>query len=150
MDTKSKEERSLNMAKIKARDTKPEVFIRSLLHRNGFRFRVADVHILGKPDLYFSKKRVAIFVHGCYWHRHTGCKYAYTPKSNVDFWRRKFEANIARDEAVKMRLLDSDIRVLIIWECTIEKMMHNDEISKKYFSEITTFLLIPQIDYLEL
>lgn len=150
MDIKSKEERSRNMAKIKARDTKPEVFIRSLLHRSGFRFRVADAHVFGKPDLYFSKKRVAVFVHGCYWHRHTDCKYAYTPKSNIGFWQKKFDANVARDKTVKSYLLASGIRVLVVWECTVEKMMHNEEIAKKLLAKITDFLLMSEINYLEL
>lgn len=150
MDIKSKEERSRNMAKIKARDTKPEVFIRSLLHRSGFRFRVADAHVFGKPDLYFPKKRVAVFVHGCYWHRHTNCKYAYTPKSNIDFWQKKFDANVARDKTVKSHLLASGIRVLVVWECTVEKMMHDEEIAKKLLAKITDFLLMSEINYLEL
>lgn len=150
MDIKSKEERSRNMAKIRAKDTKPEVFVRSLLHRNGLRFRVADARIFGKPDLYFSKKQVAIFIHGCYWHRHPDCKYAYTPKSNVDFWQKKFDANVTRDKMVKSHLLESGIRILIIWECTIKKMMRDDGIAKNLLLDIIAFLLNSEIDYLEL
>lgn len=138
------------MEKIRSKNTGPEIFVRSLLHRNGFRFTVSDSEVFGKPDLFFSKRRVAMFVHGCYWHRHTGCKFAYTPKSNVDFWQAKFHSNVLRDEAVKTRLLKDGIRILIIWECTVKKAMNDDDASEKLLMEMKSFLLQADADYLEL
>ena len=109
MDIKSQEERSLNMAKIRSKKTKPEMYIRSLLHRNGLRFRANYSVVAGKPDLFFSKKKIAVFVHGCYWHRHQGCQYAYSPKSNVDFWVKKLEGNRIHDEIVYKKLKEMGI-----------------------------------------
>ena len=106
MDIKSPDARSRNMSKIKNSKTKPEMFIRSLLHKNGFRYRANYTGILGKPDLFFTKAQVAVFIHGCYWHRHVNCKYAYTPKTNLDFWLPKHEKNRLRDkEITKLRIL---------------------------------------------
>lgn len=150
MDIKSKSERSENMAKIRARDTKPEMFIRSSLHKEGFRFKVSDSTVVGKPDLYFSKKRVAIFVHGCYWHRHQGCKFSYVPKSNVDFWIRKFDSNVKRDLNVREKLLSQNIRVLVVWECTVKKMIKSAELHEITLHKITFFLGDNSISYLEL
>ena len=125
MDIKSPEERSRNMSKIKGSNTKPEIYLRSLLHQQGFRFRVNYKDLPGKPDIYFPKKKVVIFIHGCYWHRHEGCKYAYTPKTNVDFWINKLERNKEHDQEIVEQLNELGIRVLTVWECTIEKMMKN-------------------------
>lgn len=150
MDIKSKEERSRNMAGIRSKDTKPEMFIRSLLHSKGYRFRVNNKDIFGKPDIYFSKKQIAVFIHGCYWHRHMRCKYSYTPKSNVEFWQTKFNANILRDKTVKSHLQHEGIHILIIWECTIKKMMRHEEFSNSVFQEITAFFNDTAMDYQEL
>lgn len=150
MDIKSKEERSRNMSKIRSRDTRPEKFIRSLLHRNGLRFRVAYAPVIGRPDLYFTRRRVAVFVHGCYWHRHTGCRYAYVPKSNVRFWMKKFDANIRRDREVREALLSDGIRVLVIWECTVKKMMKDEAVRRDLLEQILSFLEGTGSDCLEL
>lgn len=150
MDIKSKEERSRNMARIRSRNTKPEKFIRSLLHNKGYRFLVNKSGVFGNPDIYFSKKRVAIFIHGCYWHRHPHCKYSYTPKSNVEFWQAKFKANISRDEVVKSHLLDDNIRILVIWECTVKEMAVNKEFSDLMYKEIDSFFKDTSINYREL
>lgn len=150
MDIKSKKERSQNMAKIRSKNTRPEMAIRSLLHRAGYRFRVKNNEIFGKPDIYFSKKRIAVFIHGCYWHRHSQCKYAYTPKSNIKFWLTKFNSNILRDKTVKEHLQNNGIRILIIWECTIKKMVHNTECSDFIFQKIKTFVNDTSITYQEL
>jgi DNA mismatch endonuclease (patch repair protein) len=112
MDIKTKEKRSQNMAKIQAKNTKPEIYIRSALHKLNLRFRVNYKDINGQPDLYFTKKKVAIFVHGCYWHRHENCKYTYMPKSNMEFWNTKFESNKNRDRLVINSLMQEGIRVL--------------------------------------
>ena len=87
-DIKSPEERSRNMAAIRSKDTKPEVYLRKLLFAQGYRYRKNYKKIPGHPDIYLPKYRTAIFVHGCFWHRHQGCKYAYMPYSNIEFWKK--------------------------------------------------------------
>ena len=150
MDIKSKEKRSENMSKIRSRNTTPERFIRSLLHRNGFRYRVAYSGVVGKPDLYFTRKKVAVFVHGCFWHRHQGCKYAYTPKSNTDFWLAKFNSNVCRDSVVRSQLNSEGIRILVVWECTIRKMMRDATLMQEIFMKARNFLERSSELYLEL
>lgn len=145
MDIKSKEARSLNMSKIRSKNTKPEVFIRSKLHKQGFRFYVNSKLIEGHPDIYFTKKKVAIFVNGCYWHRHENCKFAYYPKSNVEFWLAKFEANKKRDALVMEMLNQSGVRILVIWECTVKKMMKDDLVCSDYIDKISNFILSNRI-----
>ena len=150
MDIKTAEERSCNMSKIRSKNTKPELFIRSLLHQRGFRFRVSYDQVIGKPDLFFPCKRVAVFIHGCYWHRHKCCKYAYTPKSHTDFWQKKFAANVLRDSIVKDSLHERGIRILVIWECTIKNMVHDSVVRDAVLDKCDYFLQHPDEDYLEL
>lgn len=150
MDIKSPQERSQNMSMIKSTCTKPEIFIRSLLHKTGLRFRVNYSSIVGKPDIYFTKKRVAVFINGCYWHRHKDCKYAYTPKSNTDFWSKKFIANQQRDRFVKEQLAQDGVRVLLIWECNVKKMMVDENICKELKTDIIHFIISPNIQYKEI
>ena len=107
------------MASIKGKNTKPEMTIRSLLHRQGFRFRLHDKYLPGKPDLVLKKYKAVIFVHGCYWHRHENCKLASTPKQNKEFWRKKFAANLRRDGEVYYQLKRLGWRTAVIWECAI-------------------------------
>ncbi|MES0491809.1 MAG: DNA mismatch endonuclease Vsr, partial [Leptospirales bacterium] len=95
-DLLSKEKRSWNMSRIQGKNTKPELIVRSYLHSLGYRFRIHRKDLPGKPDIVLTKYKLVIFVHGCYWHRHKNCKLAYTPKSNVDFWLKKFDENIVR------------------------------------------------------
>lgn len=121
-DTISPERRSQNMSAIKSKDTKPEVYLRKLLYHQGFRYRKNYSGVFGHPDIYLPKYKVAIFVHGCYWHRHSGCQYAYMPKSRIDFWQKKFDNNIRRDQLVRETLVSQGIRCLVVWECTIKKM----------------------------
>lgn len=111
--------RSRMMSGIRGRDTKPEKQVRSYLHRAGLRFRL-HASLPGKPDLVFPKHRAVVFVHGCFWHRHTGCRYAATPSSNIDFWQAKFDANIARDKRVTRQLRKEGWRVLLVWTCRID------------------------------
>jgi DNA mismatch endonuclease (patch repair protein) len=120
MDIISKEKRSWNMSRIRSKDTKPEKIVRSLLHRMGFRFRLHVKDLPGKPDIVLPKYKTVIFVHGCFWHRHLKCKYAYTPKSNIDFWEKKFADNIARFKIVKKKLEHLQWNVVVIWECEIK------------------------------
>ena len=139
-DIKSPEERSRNMAKIRSRDTKPEDYVRKLLFGQGYRYRKNVSGIPGHPDAWLPKYNTALFVHGCFWHRHTGCRYAYTPKSRVDFWTDKFRKNIARDAAVREQLAAGRIRVLVIWECTVNRMMRSEAEKQKVLDNIARFL----------
>lgn len=116
MDVVSPEARSRMMRGIRGKDTAPELIVRSIAHRLGLRFRLHVPTLPGRPDLVFPKHRTAVFVHGCFWHRHN-CKLAATPKTRTDFWAAKFEANQARDKRNKRQLTDQKWRVLEIWEC---------------------------------
>lgn len=109
--------RSEMMAGIKARDTVPEIAVRCIAHKMGLRFRLHRKELPGRPDLVFPKHRLAVFVHGCFWHRHEGCRYAYTPKSRVAFWTEKFAGNVARDKRNEEALHDLGWKILVIWEC---------------------------------
>ena len=150
MDIKSREARSRNMARIKGKNTAPEVYIRSLLHRNGLRFRVNYGGVKGRPDIYFTKIRTAVFVHGCYWHRHKDCKYAYTPKDNMEFWTNKLEGNKRHDEDVYNILRTQGIRVLIIWECTIRKMRKDGDLERQVINKAKAFIVEEQPRFMEL
>ncbi|QXL84417.1 very short patch repair endonuclease [Comamonas sp. NLF-1-9] len=112
--------RSRMMAGIRGKDTRPELLVRSYLHRAGLRFRL-HATLPGKPDLIFPKYRVALFVHGCFWHRHENCHYAAAPSSNVQFWNKKFADNIKRDQRVRCQLERTGWRVLVIWECEMSE-----------------------------
>ena len=116
-DIVNRRRRSEMMAGIKGRDTAPEIAVRCIAHKLGFRFRLHRKELPGRPDLVFPKHRLAVFVHGCFWHRHGGCRYAYTPKSRVAFWTEKFAGNIARDKRNEEALHDLGWKVLVIWEC---------------------------------
>ena len=117
MDRISRERRSANMARIQAKDTAPEMVVRKIAHRLGFRFRLHRCELPGKPDLVFPSLKKIIFVHGCFWHRHAGCQLAYAPKSNQEFWMEKFEKNVQRDETNAKLLAERGWDVLIVWEC---------------------------------
>ncbi len=105
------------MSRIKGKDTKPELVVRSLLHRMGYRFRVNRPDLPGKPDIVLPKYKTVIFVHGCFWHRHKGCKLAYMPKSRTRFWKQKFQKNIKRDGKHKSALKSLGWKILVLWEC---------------------------------
>jgi len=119
MDTINNERRSWNMSRIQGKNTKPEMQIRSLLHQMGYRFRLHAKGLSGIPDIVLPKYKTAIFVHGCFWHRHKGCKYAYIPKSRQEFWQEKFRKNVENDNKVLKELKLSGWRTLIIWECDL-------------------------------
>jgi DNA mismatch endonuclease (patch repair protein) len=118
-DIVDSETRSRMMAGIRGKDTKPELALRRSLHALGFRYRLHAKGIPGKPDLVLPKYRAVIFVHGCFWHRHPGCRYASTPAIRPEFWASKFSANVARDSAVRSALLLAGWRVATIWECAM-------------------------------
>jgi len=128
------------MARIRSKNTMPERFFRSALHRCGARFRVNKAGVPGNPDIYFSKKKVAIFVHGCYWHRHKGCKFAYIPKSNEKFWAKKHKANVKRDRTVLKLLRNEGVRVLTVWECTVKRMIKNSDFFDAVLQDAMAFL----------
>lgn len=140
MDTLSTAERSKNMSAIRSRNTKPEILIRQWIFARGYRYRLNVKYIPGHPDLFMRKYNTAIFVNGCFWHRHTNCKYAYTPKSNLEFWLKKFENNVKRDYEVKRILEARGVKHLIIWECTIKKMARNVDYKSEILQNIDHFL----------
>lgn len=109
--------RSRMMAGIRGKNTHPEILVRRALHRRGFRFRLHGPGIPGRPDLVFASRRAAIFVHGCFWHRHDGCHWCSDPGSRREFWQAKFRANVERDLRQQQVLLQQDWRVGIVWEC---------------------------------
>ena len=117
VDSLSPERRSWNMGRIRARNTRPEIIVRSLLHRMGYRFSLRRNDLPGKPDIVLPKHRTVIFVHGCFFHRHAGCSYASEPKTNAEFWRQKFEANVRRDRRNQNQLRNEGWRVIVVWEC---------------------------------
>ena len=105
------------MARIQGRDTVPEVVVRRTAHRLGFRFRLYRKGLPGRPDLVFPRYRATVLVHGCFWHRHEGCRFAYIPRSRTQFWTEKFRQNVARDRRTEDALRGLGWRVLVIWEC---------------------------------
>lgn len=116
------------MSRIRNRDTAPEKAVRSLLHRLGYRFRLHREDFPGKPDIVLPRFHTVIFVHGCFWHRHRGCKYAYIPKSRTEFWEQKFTDNVECDRRSGQSIRKLGWRVIIIWECEISNL---SSLSKK-------------------
>ena len=117
------------MSRIRGANTKTELIVRSMLHRMGYRFRILDKKLPGKPDIVLPKYRSVMFVNGCFWHRHPNCKYAYTPKSRIDFWNNKFNENIKRDEKNLRLLQESGWFTIIVWEYEI-KVKPKDTLEK--------------------
>jgi len=122
MDILTKEKRSWNMGRIRSKNTSPEKTVRSILHRNGFRFRLHRESLPGKPDIVLTKYRTVIEVRGCFWHRHKDCKYAYKPKSRIEFWQKKFSENVSRDNRNELELKRLGWNVIIIWECELSSL----------------------------
>lgn len=117
MDRVPQETRSVLMARVRHKDTKPEMKVRRLAHRLGFRFRLHRPDMPGKPDLVFPSRRAAILVHGCFWHQHEGCRKATIPRTRQDFWEAKLGRNVERDRATEAALRKLGWRVLVVWEC---------------------------------
>lgn len=120
MDVVDATTRSRMMKGIRSKDTQPEMIVRRYLHARGFRYRLHARDLPGSPDLILPKYRVAILVHGCFWHRHGGCKYATTPVNNAERWRQKFEANTERDARKEKALRAAGWRVIVVWECELK------------------------------
>lgn len=120
MDKMTKEQRHRCMAAIRSKNTKPELIVRRFLFGRGFRYRLNHPRLPGHPDLVMRKYRTAIFVNGCFWHGHEGCKYYVVPKTNADFWKKKIERNKARDKAEQQRLAEMGWHCITIWECQLK------------------------------
>lgn len=127
-DTLTPEERSKRMSLIRSKDSSPEMKLRSLVHKMGFRYRLHVKDLPGTPDLVFPSRRAVIFMHGCFWHRHEGCKLARLPKSKLDFWKPKLEENRKRDIRNQNQLKELGWRVLVVWEC---EMSNHELVSEK-------------------
>lgn len=121
VDMLSSEHRSWNMSRIRNRDTKPEIQLRSLLHKAGFRFRLQDRTLPGRPDIVLKKHRAVVMIHGCFWHRHPGCRNTTMPSTRTDFWSAKFEGNMERDRRNSAELTALGWRVITVWECDLKK-----------------------------
>lgn len=121
------------MSRIRSRDTKPEVVVRSLLHSMGYRFRLHRRDLPGRPDIVLPKYKTVVFVHGCFWHRHADCRYAYNPKSRIDFWGEKFKENVGRDQRQTDELRRLGWTVITIWECETKRL---DELERRVVDEL--------------
>ncbi|ADZ72761.1 very short patch repair endonuclease [Polymorphum gilvum] len=119
VDFLSPSERSERMSRIRSSNTAPEVALRRAMHALGFRFRLHSKGLPGKPDIVLPRYKTVIFVHGCFWHRHRGCKVATTPKTNTEFWVEKFDRNVARDARTREQLERLGWRVIVVWECEL-------------------------------
>jgi DNA mismatch endonuclease (patch repair protein) len=126
------------MSHIRGKDTKPEEIVRKYLFSKGYRYRKNDRRYPGKPDIVLPKYHTVIFVHGCFWHRHLGCRYATTPSTNREFWQKKFEQNIARDKEVEEQLEADGWNVIVVWECELSRKNQREERLRKLESEIRT------------
>lgn len=139
-------QRSRMMSSIRGKNTKPERLLRSLLFARGFRYRLHVTTLPGSPDLVFPKHRAAVFVHGCFWHRHEGCRYTASPKANEDFWRQKFHENVARDSRHTATLRALGWRVAVVWECALKHSAESTaESVVKWLHGHEDFLVIGQI-----
>lgn len=120
-DVHSKETRSYNMSRIKSKDTKPELLVRKFLHKNGFRYRLHVKNMPGKPDIVLPKYKTVIFIHGCFWHGHEGCKYYVVPKTRTEWWLNKIQGNSANDTKAEGLLKTAGWKVIMLWECELKK-----------------------------
>lgn len=135
-DTLSPYQRSERMSRIRSKDTSPELTLRKALHASGLRFRVHDKRLPGKPDIVLPRFKTVVHVHGCFWHRHTGCKVATTPKSNSQFWQDKFDRNVQRDQRNDAALASMGWRVLVTWECELGSSAKATEVAHRIAHEI--------------
>jgi len=120
-DVHSKETRSYNMSKIRSKDTKPEMLVRKFLHSNGFRYKLHVKDLPGKPDIVLPKYNTVIFVHGCFWHGHSGCKYFVIPKTRTEWWTEKINKNSINDIIASNKLINLGWKVIDVWECELKK-----------------------------
>lgn len=137
-DIKTPEQRSRNMAAIKGKDTKPEMIVRKYLFSRGMRFRVQVRKLPGNPDIVLPKYKTVIFVDGCFWHGHEGCKYFRLPKSNTEYWETKIEHNIARDIRNEAELTAQGWRVIRVWECEIQTVLEREKYLTSLYERIVS------------
>ena len=130
MDVHDKQTRSYNMSRIKGRDTKPEDYVRKSLFARGYRYRKNDKRLPGTPDIVLPKYKTVVFVNGCFWHKHEGCKYFVWPKNNAEFWKEKINKNVQRDRTVTDTLEKSGWKVIVIWECELRSKMREQTMDK--------------------
>lgn len=149
-DVHTPDQRHRNMAAIRSRDTKPEIYLRQQLFRRGYRYRIAPGYVPGRPDMFLRKHNVAIFVNGCFWHRHAGCRYTTMPATNTDFWRAKFQANVERDQRTYEQLRHEGVRCLVVWECTIRQMQKDEAFRSRTLKRIDHFMLDDRENFAEL
>ena len=135
MDTASSEQRHYNMSQIRGKDTQPELLVRRYLFSRGLRYRKNDKRLPGHPDIVFPKYKAVVFVNGCFWHGHVGCKYFVLPKTNTDFWENKISRNVARDAQIHEKLKTLGWYIIIVWECELKKDKNNK--LRQLFTEIT-------------
>lgn len=120
-DVHSKETRSYNMSRIRSKDTKPEMLVRKFLHKQGFRYRLHVKYLPGKPDIVLPKYKTVIFIHGCFWHGHEGCKYYVIPKTKTEWWLNKIQRNASNDLNSETQLYDKGWKIIKVWECELKK-----------------------------
>jgi DNA mismatch endonuclease (patch repair protein) len=133
VDRVSSEKRSFNMSRVRGRGTKPEKLIRSLLHNLGYRFRLHNKKLPGTPDVVLPKYKTVIFVHGCFWHQHEGCRKARRPTSNVEFWNTKLDRNIERDKKTVEGSEELGWKVIIVWQCESKDV---EKLSERLVNEL--------------
>jgi DNA mismatch endonuclease, patch repair protein len=129
-DVHSKATRSYNMSQIKGKNTKPELLVRKFLHAQGFRYKLHDKTLPGKPDLVLPKYKTVIFIHGCFWHGHNDCKYFVVPKTRTEWWLNKINGNAANDTRVMKRLKRGGWNVITLWECNLKPIKAEKTLSK--------------------
>jgi DNA mismatch endonuclease (patch repair protein) len=129
-DVHSKETRSYNMSRIRSKDTRPEMLVRRFLHKNGFRYRLHVKNMPGKPDIVLPKYKTVIFIHGCFWHGHEGCKYYVVPKTRTEWWLNKINGNINNDSTAENNLRAAGWKIIKIWECELKKNSKEDTLNK--------------------
>lgn len=137
-DVMTPKQRSRCMAAVKGKDTKPEMIVRKYLFSRGMRFRVQVRKLPGTPDIVLPKYKTAIFVNGCFWHGHEGCKYFRLPKSNIEFWKEKIERNIERDRESMQALLDLGWKIIRVWECELRNKANRENTLNKIYKSITS------------
>ena len=135
-DVHEPEVRSYNMSQIKSKDTKPEILVRKFLHRNGFRYSLHSKKLSGKPDIVLAKYKTVIFVNGCFWHGHAGCKYFKIPQTRTEWWTEKINSTQEKDERNLIELKEMDWKVIVLWECSLRPKNIKNTLCIRFLDEI--------------
>jgi len=138
VDRITRKHRSWNMSRITSKNTAPELAVRSVLHKLGYRYRLHGKDLPGNPDIVLPRHKTVVFVHGCFWHRHARCRYTYSPKSNQAAWNRKFRENVARDRSNVRALRALGWRIVVIWQCRTERLEVLQQTIRKSFSILSS------------